>query len=219
MAMWNRNTIYWMTALVLAFLVGLAVLNGCKREPAEPEPTTAGGDTSAQPTAARDPIEAAKGLFAEPKSKLQTVIEGAATWEPILKEWQGKIAPDLILTDIQNTVHTLSSYRGRNVLLVYWASWYRLQTPELIELRKSIGEDRLAILAISREDSALLKNFAAENQLNFTVLSSAGATMPSPYADVEVVPSVFFIDPEGKIRLVTRGYLPRSDIEKVLNAG
>ncbi|OHB67934.1 MAG: hypothetical protein A2Y76_07765 [Planctomycetes bacterium RBG_13_60_9] len=218
MAVWNKNTIYWVTALVLAFLVGLAVLNGCKKEPAT-EPA-AGPDTSSQPkTDSTDAIEAARGLFGEQKSKLQAVIEQATTWEPILTEWQGKIAPDLILTDIQGTVHTLSSYRGRNVLLVYWATWYRLQTPELVELRKSVGEDKLAILAISREDSALLKNFAAQNQLNFTVLSSAGASMPSPYADVEVVPSAFVIDPEGKIRLATRGLLPRSDIEKILNAG
>jgi peroxiredoxin len=222
MAVWNKNAIYWVTALVLAFLVGLAVLNGCKKQPAEQAASgSSGAGTPSQP-AANDPIEAAKNPFTEPKTSLQKAIEGAQTWEPVFTQWQGKIAPDFTLTDIEGDVHTLSSYRGKNVLVVCWATWCgpcRLEAPELIELRKAIGADKLAILAISREDSALLRNFAAQNQLNYTVLSSAGSTMPSPYADVEAIPSAFFIDPEGKIRLATMGMLSRSDATAILNAG
>ncbi len=225
MAVWNKNTIYYgVTALVLAFMVGLAVLNGCKKE--QP-PVKAGAPTAntaaPSPTAegTKDPIQAAKGLFSDSKASLQKAIDEAKTWEPAFEQWQGKIAPDFTLTDIEGNVQKLSNYRGKNVLVVMWATWCgpcKLEAPELIELRKSVPQDKLAILAISREDAALLKNFVAQNQLNYTVMSSAGATLPSPYSEVQAIPSGFFIDAEGKIKLSTMGMLPRVDINKILDA-
>ena len=67
-------------------------------------------------------------------------------------------------------------------------------------------------------DLPLLKNYVGKNGLNYPVLSIAGATLPSPYADVQDVPSAFFIDPEGRIKLATTGMLLRSDIGKILDA-
>jgi hypothetical protein len=105
MAIWNKNTIYyWVTALVLAFMVGLAVLNGCRKEqpPAKTEAPTASPATSAQPAdAPKDPIQAAKSLFGDSKASLQKAIEEAKTWEPAFEQWQGKLAPDFTLTDIE----------------------------------------------------------------------------------------------------------------------
>ncbi len=224
MAVWNKNTIYYgVTALVLAFMMGLAVLNGCRKEPPTKAETPAAKPGASSPTAEapKDPIQAAKGLFGDSKASLQKAIDEAKTWEPAFDEWQGKIAPDFTLTDIEGNVQKLSSYRGKNVLVVMWATWCgpcKLEAPELIELRKAIPQDKLAILAISREDATLLKNFAAQNQLNYTVMSSAGTTLPSPYGEVHNIPSGFFIDAEGKIKISTMGMLPRVDINKILDA-
>jgi peroxiredoxin len=226
MAVWSKNSIYyWVTAMVLAFMVGLAVLNGCKKDqpkPVKAESPTASPAASTQPAEApKDPIQAAKSLFGDSKASLAKAIEEAKTWEPAFAQWQGKIAPDFTLTDIAGNIQKLSSYRGKNVLVVFWATWCgpcKLEAPELIELRKAVPQDKLAILAISREDPALLKNFATQFQLNYTVMSSAGTTLPSPYADVQNIPSAFFVDPEGKIKLSTMGMLPRADINKILDA-
>jgi peroxiredoxin len=226
MAVWSRNAIcYWVTALVLAFMVGLAVLNGCRKEQPEPaktdSPTASPASSTATADSAKDPIQAAKSLFGDSKASLQKAIEEAKTWEPTFEQWQGKIAPDFTLTDIEGNVQKLSSYRGKNVLVVMWATWCgpcKLEAPELIELRKAVPQDKLAILAISREDAALLKSFVAQHQLNYTVMSSAGTALPSPYAEVQNIPSGFFIDPEGKIKLATMGMLSRDDINKILDA-
>jgi peroxiredoxin len=225
MAVWNRRTMWWVSALVLAFLVGLAVLDGCKKTPTQPAP--APKSSTEQPAApggatAQGPIEAAKGLFAGSTASLQKAIDEAQTWQPAYDEWRGKIAPDFTLTDIEGNVQTLSSYRGKDVLVVFWATWCgpcKMEVPELIELRKSISPDKLAILAISAdEDAPLVKSFASQNQVNYTMLSGAGTTLPSPYADVKAIPSAFFVDPEGKIKLATMGMLPRADINKILDA-
>jgi peroxiredoxin len=226
MAVWSRNAIcYWVTALVLAFMVGLAVLNGCRKEQPEPaktdSPTASPASSSTTADSAKDPIQAAKSLFGDSKASLQTAIQEAKTWQSTFEQWQGKIAPDFTLTDTEGNVHTLSSYRGKNVLIVFWATTCgpcKLEAPELVELRKSVGPDKLAILAISREDPALLKNFASQNQLNYTVLSCAGVALQSPYADVQYIPSGFFVDPGGKIKLGTTGMLSRDDINKILDA-
>lgn len=221
MAVWNKNTMYWVTGLVLAFMVALAFLNGCKREQPEPEGAAPTADAAPSADVPRDPLAAAKGLFGESNTNLQKAVDEAKTWGPTFDPWRGKIAPDFTLTDIDGNVHTLSSYRGRNVLVVFWATWVgasKLEVLELVELRKSVAQDKLAILALSREDPTLLKNYAGKNGLNYPVLSIAGAALPSPYADVQDVPSAFFIDPEGRIKLATTGMLPRSDINKILDA-
>jgi len=220
MAIGNKRTIHLVTALVLAFLVVLAVLNGCRKRP-----ESAGAKSpsaSSQPgDASKDAIAAAKGLFGEPKTSLQNAISEAKTWGPVFDPWRGKIAPDLALTDTEGNVHKLSDCRGKDVLVVFWATsngTCKLEMSGLVELRKSIGQDKLAILAISKEDPALLKSFLAQNPVNYTVLSSAGATLPSPYADVRNVPSAFFVDPEGKIKLATMGMMPQADATKILEA-
>jgi peroxiredoxin len=225
MAIWNKSTIYyWVTALVLAFMVGLAVLNGCKKEqpPVKAGAGTANPASATQPAeTAKDPVQAAKSLFGDSKASLQKAIDEAKTWEPAFGEWQGKLAPDFTLTDIEGNVQKLSSYRGKDVLVVMWATWCgpcKLEAPELIALRQAVGQDKLAILAISGEDPARVKDFAAQNKLNYTVISSAGATLPSPYSEVHAIPSGFFIDPEGKIKLSTMGMLSQADIHKILDA-
>ena len=225
MAVCNRKTIYWVTALVLAFMVGLAVLNGCKKEPPPPKtdsPTASPASSSRNTDASKDPIQAAKSMFGDSKASLQKAVDEAKTWGPAFDQWRGKIAPDFTLTDLQGNVHKLSDYRGKNVLTVFWATsnptCTRLEVPEIVKLRESMGQDKLAILAISREDPALIKSFVAQNPVNYTLLSSAGTTLPSPFGDVHNVPSAFFIDAEGKIKLATMGMMPQSDAVKVQDA-
>jgi peroxiredoxin len=227
MAVGNKRTIWWVSALVLAFLVGLAVLDGCKKAPTQStspkSPAASAEQPAAQPGAtAQGPIEAAKGLFGGTTASLQKVIDEATTWQPVFGEWQGKIAPDFTLTDIEGNVQTLSSYRGRNVLVVLWATWCppcKKEAPELVELRKSTSPDKLAILAISSgEEPAVVKSFVSQYQLNYTVLASTRTALPSPYADVTAIPSAFFIDPDGKIKLSTMGTLARADIDKIFEA-
>ncbi len=218
MAVWNSRTIYWVSALVLALLVGLAVLNGCKKEQSPP----AKPDTAKTPDdAAKETAPAVKNPFGDSKTSLDKAIQEAKTWGPVFDQWRGKIAPDFTLTDIQGNVHKLSDYRGKNVLVVFWATsngTCKLEMPGFVKLRESVGQDKLAILAISREDSALIKSFVAQNPVNYTLLSSAGATLPSPYGEVQNVPSAFFIDPEGRIKLATMGMMPQADAVKVLDA-
>ena len=156
----------------------------------------------------------------KPKPKLSDVINAARTWGPAFTPWHGKAAPDFTLTDITGKKHKLSDYRGKDVLIVFWATWCRpchMEIPHLIELRKTASENDLAMLAISNEKPELVKSFVAQAQMNYTVLTDPG-TLPSPYNTVNAIPSSFFIDRQGKIKLGTSGLISLEEIKAILQA-
>jgi len=155
-----------------------------------------------------------------PKSSLNDVIKAAKTWGPAFTSWRGKPAPDFALTDMTGKEHKLSDYRGRDVLVILWATWCgpcRMEIPHLIELRKTVGQDNLAMLAISNENPELVKKFVDQAGINYTVLLDRG-TMPGPYNAVRAIPSSFFIDPEGRIKLGTSGLVSLEEIKAILAA-
>ncbi len=156
----------------------------------------------------------------KPKPKLSDVVAAARTWGPAFTPWHGKTAPDFTLTDITGKTHKLSDYKGKNILIVFWATWCRpchMEIPHLIELQKTESENDLAILAISNEKLALVKSFVAQAQMNYTVLTDQG-TLPSPYNTVNAIPSSFFIDRQGKIKMGTSGLISLKDIKAIFEA-
>ena len=213
--------------LIIIFAIMPAVIiigTGCKKKPAEPdrteqhqhepalsEPVT---ETTGEP-ANIDPQPAARATVS-----LNDIIRAARTWMPAYTHWYGKPAPDFTLADLAGKEHKLSDYRGKNVLLVFWATWCPpclKEIPGLIELRQTVGEDKLAILAISNEKPDLVKKFVAEAKINYTVLIDPGA-LPGPYNTINSIPCSFFINPEGKIKLATSGLISFGEIKAVLQA-
>jgi peroxiredoxin len=214
--------VYGFAALFLAVILVLGVFNGCKKESAPPPAPNTPNENPVDRVPAQavvDPLEAATSLFREPTASLQNVIKAAKTWQPAFEQWWGKLAPDFTLTDIEGNVHKLSSYRGKDVVVVIWTTWCptcKLEIPHLKELRKAHGQDKLAILSISNEPPALLKEFAEKESISYTVLS--GSQLPAPFGEVQYIPSSFYIDPEGKFKLAATGLVPTGDAEAIIRA-
>ncbi|HEC02720.1 MAG TPA: TlpA family protein disulfide reductase, partial [Phycisphaerales bacterium] len=141
-------------------------------------------------------------------------------WYPAFAPWRGKPAPDFTLTDITGKQHKLSDYRGRDVLIIFWATWCppcRVEIPHLKELRETTSQNNLAMLAISNERPDVVKAFVERAEMNYTVLTNRGS-LPSPYNTVSGIPSSFFIDREGKIKLGTTGLISLDEIKAILQA-
>lgn len=156
---------------------------------------------------------------------LRQIIASAQTWQPVYSTWQGKAAPDFALSGLDGKTHKLSNYKGKNVLLIFWATWCppcRAEIPGLIKLRSNVSENELAILAISDERPSTVKDFVSAAGINYTVLLDTG-NMRRPYGFQRAyrntgVPCSFFIDPEGKIKLATAGMVSLPETVAILQA-
>jgi len=154
-------------------------------------------------------------------NNLEDIVKSAQTWGEAFKPWFGKTAPEFTVTDIEGKQHSLSSYRGKNVLVVFWATWCppcHKEIPHLIELRKEMSEDELAIIAISNEAPGTVKPFVNSKGINYSVASVAGAMLPSPFADVTSIPTAFYIDRNGRIKFATVGLVELDDTKAILKA-
>lgn len=214
----NRG-IEWIRTLLLSTLL-VGGLNGCrKQEPAAPaEPNAAAGDVAAAARReSRDPLDAVAGLLGDSKEKIQKIVDGQNTFQPSFEQWWGRIAPDFALTDTEGNVHKLSSYRGKNVVVVYSTTWCptcKIQVPELKELREAVAADQLVVLSISNEPTGLLKEYAGQQQINYPMLSSS-ETLAAPFSQVQYIPTSFFVDAQGKFKLAATG-LVKADVAKAI---
>jgi peroxiredoxin len=160
------------------------------------------------------------------RPRMQDVVNSATGWGPIHQSWYGKPAPDFTLTDIAGKEHRLSDYRGKDVMLVMWATWCRpciMEIPHLIALQNVVGREKVAVLAISyvtpMNTENMIKGFVASNErINYPVFAVNESRMPGPYNMIEGIPSSFFIDPQGRMKLATSGMLSLGYMKLILKA-
>jgi thiol-disulfide isomerase/thioredoxin len=196
------------------FTIDFALLTGKKEVSTE-------GDEIARIWAGRPTqVDKSPRFSSSTGPSLEDIIKNAKTWEPSFESWYGKPAPDFTLNDIEGNKHNLSDYRGKNVLLVFWATWCppcKIEIPYLIELRKTVSKDDLAILAISNENPSIVKKFVAQAKMNYTILLDP-VVLPAPYSSIRGIPSSFFIDSEGKFKLGSTGLVSLAEIKAIFEA-
>src|SRR5215469_11029557 len=115
----------------------------------------------------------------------------------------GKTAPDFTLQTLDGKNVTLSSLRGKGVLLNFWATWCgpcKIEMPWFVELQKEYGSQGLQIVGVAMDDSSTqdIQNFVKEMGVNYPVLIGKEA-VGQAYGGVDVLPTTFFIDRDGKI--------------------
>jgi peroxiredoxin len=219
-----------MTHTKFAIWLGLIILTtglfiGCKKKPQSSLPEL--NDITQQPTSQLNPaVSNTPQTGTAQKPTLETIVSYAQTWRPTYVNWYGKMSPDFTVTDITGKSHKLSNYRGKNVILIFWAVWCgpcRLEIPSFIDIRKNISEDKLAMLAISYIDFRTsiegVKKFVAANPvINYTIITAEPGSVPAPYNSISAIPTTFFINPDGTIKMATEGVTPLSHIKAILEA-
>ena len=127
----------------------------------------------------------------------------------------GQDAPDFALTDVDGKPVSLSEFKGKVIILNFFATWCppcRAEIPDFIELTKAYG-DKLAIIGVSDEDQGSLKGFAESQGINYPVLIDREGKASSAYGPMRAVPTTFVIDKDFKIRRHYIGARSREEFE------
>lgn len=120
----------------------------------------------------------------------------------------GKPAPDFTLTSLDDTPVRLSDYRGRPLIVNFWASWCipcRDEFPQFVAARAQHAAEGLEILGIIRQDAAdAAAAFARQHGASWPLLMDPEETAWKSYQGLGV-PSTYFIDRQGVVRATSLG--------------
>ena len=134
----------------------------------------------------------------------------------------GTVAPDFTLATADGKKVKLSDYRGKAVLLNFWATWCgpcKTEIPWFMDLEKQYGPQGLVILGVAMDDdgkTAVVK-FAQEMKIDYTVVLGNDA-VADQYGGVEGLPTTFYIDRNGKIVKKVAGLAGHGEIEDGIKA-
>jgi peroxiredoxin len=132
----------------------------------------------------------------------------------------GALAPDFALQTIDGRQVRLSDFRGRPVLINFWATWCgpcRLEMPG-IQAKFEEHAPELVVLAVDFDEPAnAVRSFSDELGLTFDVLLDPGGEVNSQVYRVRGYPSSFFVDEDGVIRVVQIGLMTEGQLEDYLN--
>lgn len=132
----------------------------------------------------------------------------------------GQPAPNFTLNDLDGNEVSLADFRGRPVIVNFWATWCgpcRIEMPELQEAFEARQEEGLAILAVNMEESPEMVSrfFYDDLRLTFTPLLDKEGQVADLYG-VFNLPTTYFVNPEGTIAAVHRGPLTGGQIDGYL---
>ena len=140
-----------------------------------------------------------------------------------LRPWSSGATPALELAATDGSTKRLEDYRGRVVLVNFWATWCepcREEMPSIERLRRSIDARRFAVVAVNvGEGPRAAENFAEKMGLGgFTVLLDRD-TKASRAWGARVLPATFIVDPGGKVRFSYYGAIDwsRPDVRKAIS--
>ncbi|MCL6546619.1 MAG: TlpA family protein disulfide reductase [Bryobacteraceae bacterium] len=137
-----------------------------------------------------------------------------------------KLAPDFALKDVNGATVRLSDYRGKVVLLNFWATWCgpcKIEIPWFIEFEQKHKDRGFAVLGISMDDGGweVVRPFLARMKVNYRTLMG-DETVAELYGGVASLPTSFLIDREGRIASAHLGLVSKSvyenEIEQLLAA-
>jgi peroxiredoxin len=130
-------------------------------------------------------------------------------------EKERKPAPDFTLKDIDGKPVKLSDYKGKVVLLNFWATWCgpcKIEIPWFMDFEQNYKDKSFAVLGISLDEDGWesVKPYIAQKKINYRVVIGT-EQVAQLYGEVDSLPTTFMIDREGRVAAVHVGLVSKSD--------
>lgn len=125
-----------------------------------------------------------------------------------LKPWKGGPTPPLALNDLNGKPHKLEDYRGKVVMVQFWATYCPpclKEMPSMVRLESRLAGKPFVILAVNMgETKNEILDFQKKVNMDFTVLMDKDGEALSAWK-VFVAPSSFLLDTQGNTRYTLQG--------------
>jgi thiol-disulfide isomerase/thioredoxin len=130
---------------------------------------------------------------------------------------KGKLAPGFTLVNLEGKKVSLSDYKGRPVIVNFWATWCapcKLEMPWFEEFRQKYHGQGFEILGIAEDDAPKdeIEKTAKKINVSYPILLTDGKVAPA-YGGVDQLPMSFYIDRKGVVETETVGLASKDEVE------
>jgi peroxiredoxin len=130
-----------------------------------------------------------------------------------------KEAFDFALQDANGATVHLSDYKGKVVLLDFWATWCgpcKVEIPWFMEFEQQYKDRGFAVLGVSMDDGGWgpIKDYIAKQKINYRILLG-NDEVGDKYGGVESLPTTFLIDRDGRIAAKHEGIEPANGEDEI----
>ena len=127
------------------------------------------------------------------------------------------VAPAWKLTDMDGKTVSLADFKGKVVILDFWATWCspcRDEIPGFVELQKKFGDRGLVVIGVSldEEGTAFVQKFVKQHGISYPVVLG-NKEVAAAYDGIDALPTTFIIDRQGKVVKGHRGFTKRTTFE------
>ncbi len=142
---------------------------------------------------------------------------GSVKAASVKPDHERKDAPDFALKDANGKLVHLSDFKGKVVLLDFWATWCdpcKVEIPWFMDLQRKNKDKGFEVLGVAMDDEGWesVKPFLEKLGVNYRVVIGDDPTAQL-YGGVEALPTTFLIDRSGKIAAIHVGLTPKKDFE------
>jgi len=137
---------------------------------------------------------------------------------PVIARGQDSQPAQFTLKDIQGRYIRLSDYRGKVVLVNFWATWCppcRKEIPDLVKLQRDYGSRGLQVIGVTYPPQTLaeVRRFVSRAKMNYPVALGTKETK-SLFTESETLPITIVIGTDGRIRDIIEGILLPEEFEQ-----
>lgn len=129
---------------------------------------------------------------------------------------EGYIAPDFTLKDLEGNTVNLEDLRGKVVFINFWASWCppcRAEMPEIEAVHQEYRDRGVVVLGVDiSEPENTVRQYIQQGGFTWTILMDSTGEVARDYR-ITAIPTSFFLDREGIIRVVKVGAMTKREME------